>query len=249
MLHLLQIHDPKYNREIQILASQPMMCTIFTQCEVNGVKFVTEHRDMIRKNQNSGVTCVAGDLTYYGILQSVIQLTYAERMPVVLFKCKWYNTDPTVPGSVQYNRGLISVNTNNSWYDDFSFILATTATQVFYIDDPLAGEGLKVVNHMAHRGTFSEATLAKDDMVTPLYEVDEPYQEPDVICLPISELFINLGPVPFVNIPVYENEDEDEDDDYDEDEDSDDAEGFNNDLYGSDDDENNDDDDDDEDSD
>ena len=97
-------------------------------------------------------------------------------MQVVLFKCKWYNTDLTVPSSVLYNRGLTSVNTNSSWYDEFPFILAMTASQVFFIDDPLAGEGWKVVNHMAHRCTFSEATLPRDDTTTPLYEVDEPYK-------------------------------------------------------------------------
>ena len=42
---------------------------------------------------------MAGDITYYGILQAVVELRYAEGMPVVLFMCQWYNTDPNVPAA------------------------------------------------------------------------------------------------------------------------------------------------------
>ncbi|MEX5618484.1 DUF4216 domain-containing protein, partial [Pseudomonas syringae] len=75
---------------------------------------------------------MAGDITYYGILQAVVELRYAEGMAVVLFMCKWYNIDLDVPGSTKYDRWLLSVNTNTSWYDNFPFILAKTVSQVFY---------------------------------------------------------------------------------------------------------------------
>ena len=140
-----------------------------------------------------------------------------------------------VPGSTKYDRGLLSVNTNTSWYDDSPFILAKTASQVFYIDDPSAAEGWKVVNVMSHRDTYSETTLARDANATPLYEVQEPYQEPDAICIPISTLYIDFSSVPRINIP--DDDDSDEDDDYDEDYDSDDVEGYNNDLLSGDEDE------------
>ncbi|KAL6188710.1 hypothetical protein ACLB2K_040101 [Fragaria x ananassa] len=35
---------------------------------------------------------------YYGVLVSVIELIYGKGMPVVLFKCKWFNIDPTNEG-------------------------------------------------------------------------------------------------------------------------------------------------------
>ncbi|KAL6194367.1 hypothetical protein ACLB2K_035451 [Fragaria x ananassa] len=73
---------------------------------------------------------------YYGVLVSVIELIYRNRMPVVLFKCKWFNTDPTTRMSTILDRGLLSVDSNSVWYENEPFILTTMAKQVFYLDDP-----------------------------------------------------------------------------------------------------------------
>lgn len=68
---------------------------------------------------------------YYGVLVSVIELIYGKGMPVVLFKCKWFNTDPTRRRSTVLDRGLLSVDSNSVWYENEPFILATMAKQIF----------------------------------------------------------------------------------------------------------------------
>ncbi|CAM8951223.1 unnamed protein product [Rhodiola kirilowii] len=84
-------------------------------------------------------------------------------MPVVLFECIWFNTDPTDRGSTKRDYGLLSLDTSTSWYEDWPYCLATTARQVFYLDDLKAGEPWKVVNVVSHRGIYSDSSLARQD--------------------------------------------------------------------------------------
>lgn len=148
------------------MARKPQQVRIYSACYVNGVKFVTWEKDRTRTTQNNGVMVETADDNFYGILEEVVELIYANRMPVVLFKCKWFDTDPQ-SGSIQFDHGLVSVDTNTSWYEDSPFCLALTARQVFYIDDPKAGETWKVVNVMAHRNVFDSTTLATENGDTP----------------------------------------------------------------------------------
>ncbi|KAM7469376.1 hypothetical protein LguiA_007559 [Lonicera macranthoides] len=220
MSYLQSIGDPHYKQELHLLASRPQSHTIYSQCDVNGIKFVIWQRDQNRKTQKSGVMVVSDDIPYYGILEAVVELKYAEGMPVVLFKCKWYYTDPKDPDSTKLDHGLLSVNTSTSWYEDRPFILAKTARQVFYVNDPLAGADWKVVNVISHRGTCKDSTLARDETATPQFEVQEPYQEHHTTCIPISGFTIELGDLPRVDVSDDDDDDDDEDD----------AEGFNNDV-------------------
>ncbi|XP_050380004.1 uncharacterized protein LOC126797412 [Argentina anserina] len=178
---------------------------------------------------------------YYGVLVSVIELLYGSRMPVVLFKCRWFNTNPSVRRSTRLDHGLLSVNTHTSWYENEPFILATMAKQVFYLDDPKLGRGWKVVNMMSHRNIFDARTLAQgveqdiDNMAI------EPYQEPSTsaihvtnnICInneihfqaseyvPIEFDFDPLPYIPRTEEDFINDEDENDDEDEDEDEDAD----------------------------
>ncbi|KAL6186648.1 hypothetical protein ACLB2K_042768 [Fragaria x ananassa] len=77
---------------------------------------------------------------YYGVLISVLELIYDKSMSIMLFKCKWFSTDPTRRRSTIIDRGLLSVDSNNVWYENEPFILATMAKQVFYLDDLAMGE-------------------------------------------------------------------------------------------------------------
>ena len=119
---------------------------------------------------------------YYGVLVSVIELIYDKGMLVVLFKCRWFNTDPTKRMSTILDRGLLSVDSNSVWYKNEPFILATMAKQVFYLDDPTMGEGWKVVQVMSHKNIWSAATLGgEDDESGPSEPIttdqpNEPYQ-------------------------------------------------------------------------
>ncbi|XP_050387917.1 uncharacterized protein LOC126804334 [Argentina anserina] len=166
--------------ELYHLACKPKHHSVHAGCFVNGVKFVTLQRDINHKTQNYGVMVHGDNFPYYGVLLAVVELMYGN-MSVVLFKCKWFNTNPNVPRSTKMDYGMLSVNTETSWYDTEPFILATMAKQVFYLDDPKAGPPWKVVNFMSHRNIWSETTLSGGEELDDEEdndEVHEPYQEP-----------------------------------------------------------------------
>ena len=213
-----------YKRELDILAITPQAHNIYSQCIVNGVKFVTWERDQRLKTQNSGVMVEVDDTVYYGILEAVVELLYTEGMSVILFKCRWYDIE-----SVKLDYGLLSVDTSTSVFEDSPFILASTAKQVFYLNDPKAGEPWRIVNMMSQRGTYNASTLATDETNRPLglNHVDEPYQEPtpDSIpnYIPIASFTMDLPHIGY-DVDMYNDEHGDEDDeDGDSDEDDDDA--------------------------
>ncbi|CAH9081953.1 unnamed protein product [Cuscuta epithymum] len=136
-------NSPLYNDELFELARGPLRAETYQGCIVNGVKFVVAERDDKLTTQNSGVHVPGdqetGDVDYYGKLTSVIELIYRQRYRVILFKCHWYNTDPTKAGTIRRDYHLISVDTKTRWYDSDPYILSTMAKQVFYVNDPKAG--------------------------------------------------------------------------------------------------------------
>ncbi|CAM8951670.1 unnamed protein product [Rhodiola kirilowii] len=137
------------------------------------------------RTQNSGVMVEDGHVTYYGVIQNIVQLRYANGMLVFLFDCIWFNTDPTERGSIKRDYGLISVDTSTSCYEDWPYCLATTARPVFYLDDLKAGDSWKVVNVVAQRGTYSQRSLATHDegssdthaVLISRQDHENPYQE------------------------------------------------------------------------
>ncbi|XP_004305751.1 PREDICTED: uncharacterized protein LOC101310148 [Fragaria vesca subsp. vesca] len=188
MFTLQQRGDARYNPELHNLACKPQAHHVSAACFVNSVKFVTLQRDEGRKTQNYGVMAQGeSDQPYYRVLLTVVELLYGNRMPIVLFKCKWFITDPNVSTSTKMDHGLLSVNTNTSWYENDPFILATQAKQVFYLDDPNGGAGWKVVNVMSHRNIYSAATLGLGVERDDHHEVDEPYQEESTSEIPDTE--------------------------------------------------------------
>ncbi|CAM8975640.1 unnamed protein product [Rhodiola kirilowii] len=171
-----------YSTEVHSLSRMPQSYACHSQCNVNGVKFVVWECDRKKRTQNSGVMVEDGELTYYGIIRNIIQLQYANGMPVFVFDCTWFNTDPKDSGSTKRDYGLLSVDTSTTWYEDWPYCLATTARQVFYLDDLKAGDNWKVVNVVSHRGLYSDSSLAREDenvlCATHLpVEDDDPYQE------------------------------------------------------------------------
>jgi hypothetical protein len=119
------------HQEPQYLAARNLshgvqQINFYAQCHVNGVKFLSEERDKARTTQNSGVMLPAENgVMYYGVLLHVVELIYNGRMPVVLFKCRWYELS-----TVTEDNGLISVNTNTNSYRDDAYCLAIMAKQV-----------------------------------------------------------------------------------------------------------------------
>ncbi|CAL2277072.1 unnamed protein product [Prunus armeniaca] len=140
--YLKSSNSPSYSEELYNLAFGPIRTELFLGCHVNGVKFLGTTRDDKLCTQNSGVHVPGGgentDIDFYGKLTTVVQLLYKDRYQVIMFKCRWFDTNPNRQGSVKIDHGLLSVNINRTWYDDDPYILANMARQIVYLDDPKA---------------------------------------------------------------------------------------------------------------
>ena len=149
MNKLKELNSPSYDEELYNLARGPLHVELFSGCHVNGIKFLGATHDDKLSTQNSGVHVPGAgdseDIDFYGKLTSVVQLLYKDRCQVILFKCLWFDTNPHNRTSVKRDHGLLSVNSTRHWYDEDPYILATMAKQIFYLDDPKAGNGWKVV--------------------------------------------------------------------------------------------------------
>ncbi|GJY40062.1 Myc-type, basic helix-loop-helix domain-containing protein [Tanacetum coccineum] len=94
---------------------------------------------------------------YYGQLEEILELTYIGHRKVVLFRCKWFDTinpkNHTTRNRRSYiDKGIHHILTDREFHKNNQYILATQATQVFYLED-LARQprGWKVVEHVYHR--------------------------------------------------------------------------------------------------
>ncbi|CAL8990344.1 unnamed protein product [Prunus brigantina] len=228
-------NSPTYSDELYNLAFGPIRAELFSGCNVNGVKFLGVARDDKLCTQNSGVHVPGGgestDIDFYGKLTTVVQLLYKDRYQVILFKCRWFDTNPNRPGSVKIDYGLLSVNMNRTWYDDDPYILANMATQIVYLDDPKAGSGWNVVQKMDHRNVYAVPELdptdndvdnVADQRLESSMENDgqtlrdtnvtqEPFQIQGVssIEIPIQSITIDLGHLPRYDDAVGPSNDDD----------------------------------------
>ncbi|XP_028965019.1 uncharacterized protein [Malus domestica] len=229
MNKLKELNSPSYDEELYNLARGPLHVELFSGCHVNGIKFLGATRDDKLSTPNSGVHVPGAgdseDINFYGKLTSVVQLLYKDRCQVILFKCLWFDTNPHNRTSVKRDHGLLSVNSTRHWYDEDPYILATMAKQIFYLDDPKAGNGWKVVQKIERRGLYDIPELDHDDndnvadqQLSSSIEIGEDtlrdtniVQEPfDIPGVPEFEISIDLGDLPQYNAPKEANEDEDE---------------------------------------
>ena len=106
----------------------------------NGLKFQIKDSEKNKKTQNSGVSVVTnGSIAYYGILIDIIELNYSDKIKHVLFKSKWvdvhsrrgYKIDELGFPLVNFTH-LIHVGDELM---DESYVLASEASQVFYVED------------------------------------------------------------------------------------------------------------------
>ncbi|CAN1352353.1 hypothetical protein LINPERPRIM_LOCUS42771 [Linum perenne] len=81
---------------------------------------------MVRGENDEGIP-------YYGTLIKVIELRYTDRIRVVLFQCEWYDTKREGVGYKKDHHGIVSVNTKRMLKEEEPFILASQATQVYYV--------------------------------------------------------------------------------------------------------------------
>ncbi|CAL9011605.1 unnamed protein product [Prunus brigantina] len=185
----------------------------------------------IRAELFSGCGGESTDIDFYGKLTTVVQLLYKDRYQVIMFKCRWFDTNPNRSGSVKIDNGLLSVNINRTWYDDDPYILANMATQIVYLDDPKAGNGWKVVQKMDHRNVYAipeldptdndvdnvadqrfESSMENDaETLRDTNVIQEPFQIQGVssIEIPIQSITIDLGDLPRYDVAVGPRNDDD----------------------------------------
>jgi len=137
----------------------------------NGFKFHTRHRERRKMTQNSGVLLIvntesyasskdkypiSGDVTFYGVLTNVVEIRYSNEFKFILFKYDWVDNNR---GMMVDSLNFIIVNFNCLMYQenkptDEPFILATQASQVWYVADPL-DEEWHVVMKMTPRDLYN----------------------------------------------------------------------------------------------
>ena len=139
--------------------------------DINGYRFHTRERDEQRVHQNSGVSLIVatlqvasakdknsilGDMSYYGVINEIWDLDY-HMFRIPLFKCDWVQNN----GGVKIDEfGFTLVDLNRLGHKSDPFILASQATQVFYVTDKL-DKRWSVVSHM-HRRCVPKKTSAED---------------------------------------------------------------------------------------
>ncbi|XP_060963569.1 uncharacterized protein LOC133033047 [Cannabis sativa] len=115
---------------------------------INSTQFCTQNHDKCKKTQNSGVMIVAKtfqlssskdknsnecDMSFYGVIQEIWELDYNSfRIPV--FLCDWVRSDNGVKDD-EFGFKLVDLNRIGHKFN--KFIMASQATQVFYMSDPL----------------------------------------------------------------------------------------------------------------
>ncbi|KAL0544572.1 hypothetical protein IC582_019689 [Cucumis melo] len=113
---------------------------------INGYYYHTKRRDDIRRVQNSGISIIAttmqvssskdknpvmSDMTFYGVIREIWEIDY-HQLSFILFKCDWVDNKSGVKVD---ELGFTIVDLKRIGHKSDSFILATQAKQVFYVQD------------------------------------------------------------------------------------------------------------------
>ncbi|XP_040382650.1 uncharacterized protein LOC102715326 [Oryza brachyantha] len=144
------------------LAHGPDKCIrSYSSCIINGIRFNTVAREKAKKTQNCGIktagTHNSETIDFYGMLTEIIELSYIQNSnkthSVILFRCEWYDLEGK-KYRMKNDGYLKSINVGSRWYKDDPFILATQASQVFYLEDTKLGKNWRVVKDFNHRHIF-----------------------------------------------------------------------------------------------
>ncbi|KAK9080111.1 hypothetical protein SSX86_001786 [Deinandra increscens subsp. villosa] len=93
---------------------------------------------------------IVGDVTYYGVLNDIIELQYGADKKVVLFRCDWISNGSRMK---EDENGFTLLNFEGLKPDNEPFILASQAQQVFYVADRV-DKGWKVVIKTTPRDSY-----------------------------------------------------------------------------------------------
>ncbi|PWA49517.1 hypothetical protein CTI12_AA480820 [Artemisia annua] len=158
-------NDPSCTTELFALACGPS-CTAVSvnSCIVNGVKFIVHNRDLRRSTQNSGISTPnpSGGM-YYCQLEEILELLYIP-FNVVLFKVKCFNTNNDGRKKrCTHRNNITQIMTDRVSFESEPYILATQATQVFYLDFPGKRGNFKVVQDSYHRKIWNPDIIVVED--------------------------------------------------------------------------------------
>ncbi|KAL4013813.1 hypothetical protein IC575_025997 [Cucumis melo] len=124
---------------------------------MNGICYNTEHRDGVRNVQNSGVCLVVNmmqissakdkhsivtNMSFYDVIEEIWELNYIN-FKIIMFKCNWVDN---VSGVRIDELGFTLVNLKCIGRKKNSFILASQAKQVFFLEDPSDSQWHVVLN-------------------------------------------------------------------------------------------------------
>ena len=80
------------------------------------------------KDKNS----IIGEMSFYGVIEEIWELNY-NTFKVAIFKCDWVENS----GGIKTDElGFVLVDLNRIGHKHDSFILATQAWQMFFVEDP-----------------------------------------------------------------------------------------------------------------
>ena len=133
--------------------------TCFSGFDTHGYRFHIESLDRNRCTQNSGVAVISeenmdGDhVDYYGVLTEILELQFLGGRRVPLFRCKWVDIFNKTRGIKTNVYGLVSVNFKCLLRTNEPFVLASQASQGFYVKDNLI-KGWHMVSKMHPRDTY-----------------------------------------------------------------------------------------------
>ncbi|KAK2996358.1 hypothetical protein RJ639_006627 [Escallonia herrerae] len=175
VLELYLAGDERISEELRILARGPNeVVTRYKGFIINGFRFHIKELEQNRKTQNSGLVVnamtpsfssarddnpILGDLTYYGVLEEIIELQYSGSKRVVLFRSNWVSKGSR---KKEDENGFTLLNFKRLTRHKEPFVLASQVQQVFYTEDV---GGWHVVIKTTARDAFDMNAVASEDDV------------------------------------------------------------------------------------
>lgn len=142
------VEEGDHLEDVKWLSRRPLGTVVsYHGYDVRGYTFGTKESDDKGVSQNSGVSLISDELKlnetiggtamyedtrFFGTITDIWELNYVH-VRVVVFKCDWVNPET---GTTIDPLGFTIVDRRKRGYKSDSFILATQAEQVFYIQDP-----------------------------------------------------------------------------------------------------------------
>ncbi|XP_040990902.1 uncharacterized protein LOC121238122 [Juglans microcarpa x Juglans regia] len=163
-IQALRAGDPnQVSDDLYAIASGPdPWVASYAGCIMNGIRFLTKHREINRRTQNSGVLVTSEHqstlIDFYGVLNDILELWYMGWRRVWLFSCVWFDVSDTIRG-IHVSEHVTSVNMSRTWYKDDPFVLAYQASQVFYLKDTDLRGSWHIVQKITYRNVYDVPQL------------------------------------------------------------------------------------------